>query len=253
VPRVYAVTGSASGIGAAVRHHLETRGDRVIGIDLRDAEVTADLSTPDGRSATVEGVRAATDGRLDALIASAGLSAGEPITVRVNFFGVVATLEGLRPLLAESEAPRAVALSSTAANHPVSDDIVEACLAGDEEAAVLAGERAAFLNYSSSKRALSRWIRRTAPTSRWAGAGIALNAIAPGVVITPMTRAIVEDPNARLVMDQAVPMPYGGHARPEDLAPLLAFLTGPENTHVTGQIVYVDGGTDAVVRGDAVW
>lgn len=253
MPRVYAVTGSASGIGLAARGYLEARGDRVIGIDLHDAEVTADLSTPGGRSAMVEGVRAAAGGRLDAVIASAGLSLGEPITVRVNFFGVVATLEGLRLLLTHADAPRAVALSSTAANHPVSDDIVEACLAGDEDGAVRAGTGAAYLNYSSSKRALSRWIRRTAPAPEWAGAGIALNAIAPGVVITPMTREIVEDPNARLVMDQAVPMPYGGHARPEDLAPLLAFLTGPENTHVTGQIVYVDGGTDAVFRGDAVW
>lgn len=253
MPRVYAVTGSASGIGAAARAYLEARGDSVIGIDLREAEVIADLSTQDGRAAMVDRVRRVSGDRLDAVIASAGLSSGEPITLRVNFFGVVATLEGLRPLLAGSDAPRAVALSSTAANHPVSDQIVEACLAGDEEAAVRAGERAAYLNYSSSKRALSRWVRRTAPAPDWAGAGIALNAIAPGVVITPMTQAIVDDPNARLVMDQAVPMPYGGHARPEDLAPLLAFLTGPENTHVTGQIVYVDGGADAVFRGDAVW
>jgi NAD(P)-dependent dehydrogenase (short-subunit alcohol dehydrogenase family) len=251
--RVYVVTGSASGIGRAARAHLEALGDRVIGVDLRDADVVADLSTDAGRAAMVEAVRGESAGRVDAVIASAGLAEGAPITVRVNFFGVVATLEGLRPFLAGASAPRAVAVSSTAANHPVSDAIVDACLAGDEAAAVAAGENAAYLNYSSSKRALSRWIRRTAPAREWAGAGIALNAIAPGVVITPMTQAIVDDPNARLVMDQAVPMPYGGHSRPEDLAPLLAFLTSPENTHITGQIVYVDGGTDAVFRGDAVW
>ncbi|MEX2459668.1 MAG: SDR family oxidoreductase [Actinomycetota bacterium] len=251
--RTYVVTGSASGIGRATRQHLEAEGHRVIGVDLKDAEVTADLSTDEGRMSMVRHVEEASGGLLNAVIASAGLSLGEPITVRVNFFGVVATLEGLRPLLAHGEAPRAVALSSTAANHPVDDGIVEACLAGDEDAAVRAGTGAAYLNYSSSKRALSRWIRRTAPTEPWAGAGIALNALAPGVVVTPMTQGIVDDPNARLVMDQAVPMPYGGHSRPEQLAPLLAFLTGPENTHVTGQIVYCDGGADAAVRSDAVW
>jgi NAD(P)-dependent dehydrogenase (short-subunit alcohol dehydrogenase family) len=253
MPRTYAITGAASGIGAAARRFLETRGDRVIGIDLRDAEVIADLSTAEGRTAMVEAVHAETGGSLDAVIASAGLSAGDPITVRVNFFGAVATLEGLRPFLAMGDAPRAVALSSTAANHPVSDAIVEACLAGDEAAAVEAGADADYLNYSSSKRALSRWIRRTAGTPEWAGAGIALNAVAPGVVATPMTQGILDDPSARQVMDQAVPMPFAGHSSPDDLAPLLAFLTGPENTHVTGQIVYVDGGADLVYRGDAVW
>jgi NAD(P)-dependent dehydrogenase (short-subunit alcohol dehydrogenase family) len=253
MPRTYAVTGSASGIGRAVCRHLESAGARVIGVDLRDADVVADLSTPEGRAAMADGVAAASGGSLDGVIASAGISLPEPVTVRVNFFGVVATLEGLRPLLAEGTEPRAVAVSSTAANHPVDAAIVEACLNGDEPAAVAAAEHAGYLNYSSSKRALSRWIRQTAATPPWAGAGIALNAIAPGVVITPMTQSILDDPSARRVMDEAVPMPLRGHATAEDLAPLLAFLAGPENTHVTGQIVYVDGGTDVVFRGDSVW
>jgi len=47
---VAAVTGSASGIGAAIRARLEAEGDTVIGVDLRDAEVTADLATPAGRA-----------------------------------------------------------------------------------------------------------------------------------------------------------------------------------------------------------
>ncbi|MEX2970355.1 hypothetical protein [Streptomyces sp. C184] len=51
----------------------------------------------------------------------------------------------------------------------------------------------------------------------------------------------------------AVPMPVHGHARPEPIAPLLAWLTSPENTHVTDQVVFVDGGADAVPRGADVW
>jgi len=43
------ISGSASGIGMATREKLESQGDRIIGIDIRDAEIIADLSTPEGR------------------------------------------------------------------------------------------------------------------------------------------------------------------------------------------------------------
>ena len=47
--RVIAVTGSASGIGAALRARLETAGERMIGVDRRDAEVIAELGCGDGQ------------------------------------------------------------------------------------------------------------------------------------------------------------------------------------------------------------
>jgi NADP-dependent 3-hydroxy acid dehydrogenase YdfG len=57
---VCAITGSASGIGAAIRRRLEKDGARVIGIDLRDAEIVADLGTPAGRAAAVAGAHVVT-------------------------------------------------------------------------------------------------------------------------------------------------------------------------------------------------
>ncbi|NEB21658.1 short-chain dehydrogenase, partial [Streptomyces coelicoflavus] len=45
------VTGSGSGIGAALTALLRARGDRVIGVDLSGGEIDADLSTPRGRAA----------------------------------------------------------------------------------------------------------------------------------------------------------------------------------------------------------
>src|SRR5215475_456100 len=71
--RVTAITGSASGIGAATRARLERAGERVIGVDLRGAEVAADLSTGAGREQAIVGVRRASDGRLDGLVVCAGL------------------------------------------------------------------------------------------------------------------------------------------------------------------------------------
>ena len=47
------VSGSASGIGAAVRTRLERQGDRIIGIDVRDAEIEIDLSSRQGREAAL--------------------------------------------------------------------------------------------------------------------------------------------------------------------------------------------------------
>jgi hypothetical protein len=68
-----AITGSAGGIGGATRALLEANGHRVIGIDVRDAEVIADLSTPEGRTVMIDDVTAASNGVLDGLVAARSL------------------------------------------------------------------------------------------------------------------------------------------------------------------------------------
>ncbi len=72
-PRTYVVTGSASRIGAATALMLRARGDRVVGVDLKNADVEADLSTAVGRCRAVDACLDATEGLLDALILCAGL------------------------------------------------------------------------------------------------------------------------------------------------------------------------------------
>ena len=169
------VTGSAGGIGAAVRERLERDGDRVIGVDLRDADVEADLSTPDGREAAVEGVLAACDGDLDKLVACAGLGShlsDFPLIASVNYFGAVATLDGLRSALAGRPGAAAVAVSSNSARFGAFDDseFVRACLDDDEPRAreIIAQENG-FAAYGGSKHALARAVRRRA--SEWGRPG----------------------------------------------------------------------------------
>ncbi|OBK88552.1 hypothetical protein A5648_01830 [Mycolicibacter sinensis] len=70
---VYAVTGSASGMGKQAADKLRAAGHTVIGVDLRDADVVADLSTSDGRAAGAEAVLAACGGRLDGAVLAAGI------------------------------------------------------------------------------------------------------------------------------------------------------------------------------------
>ena len=145
-------------------------------------------------------------------------------------------------------------VGSISGTHPVDDDVVRACLAGDEPAALAAAEKAersgaGGLLYPSSKSALAQWMRRVCVTPGWAGAGIPLNAIAPGVVRTPMTAPLFADEAMVQVMNEAVPMPLNGHAGPEVIAEALRWLISPANTHMTGQVVYVDGGAEATLRG----
>lgn len=251
--RTYVVTGSASGIGAATADRLRASGHVVVGVDLSGAEIEADLSNADGRAAMARAVQDRCDGSIDAVVACAGIAQDSPRTIAVNFFGAVATLELLRPMLAAGEQPRAVAVSSVASILGADDRVVEACLAGDEAEACRLTEEAPAMAYLTSKTALSRWIRQQAITPEWAGAGIPLNAVAPGTVITPMTAELLATDGGLELVDSAVPMPLHGHATPDAVAALLEFLTSADNTHVTGQVVFVDGGADAVLRGDSTW
>lgn len=257
--RTYVVTGSASGIGKATAELLQSRGNTVIGVDLRDADVIADLTTPDGRAALVSEVGRLAEGHVDAILAIAGLALPIPATVGVNFFGMVSTLEGLRPLLAGSPAPRAVGIASMASLMPVDDLLVDACLVGDEpaalaRAAVLAeGPETGGLIYGSTKKAFALWVRRNAASADWAGASIPLNAIAPGIIVTPMVAPMLATAEGRAMIDQVVPMPLNGHAQPIVPAYLLAWLTSEENTHLCGQVVFIDGGSDVLIRGESTW
>lgn len=258
--RTYVITGSASGIGAAAAATLRERGEKVIGVDLKNAEIEADLSTPDGRAAAATAVTELSGGVVDAVIASAGISAPIAKTMSINYFGVTEFLTALLPALRASEAPRVAVVSSMASLQPVSPELVDAALDGDEDRALAIGEKfaasgpqAGFLNYSSSKRAVSRWVRRASISDEWAGSGIALNAAAPGTVTTAMTDELLSTPEGRAMVDGAVPMPLNYHQPAQSIADLLIWLTSVENTHMAGQTIYCDGGADATLRGDDVW
>ena len=258
--RTYVVTGSASGIGATTAKMLRERGDRVVGIDLKNADVEADLSTREGRSQAAASAVELAGGTVDAVIACAGISAPIPKTVSVNYFGVVELLEALLPALKKSEAPRVAVVSSMASLQPNDPALVDAMLAGDEAKALEIAEShvsddpmTGYVSYPSSKRALSRWVRRVSISDEWAGAGIPVNAIAPGTVLTPMTEELLSTPEMTAYVDQQVPMPLNYHQPPESVADALIWITEPANTHMAGQTIYVDGGAEVTLRGEDVW
>jgi len=119
--------------------------------------------------------------------------------------------------------------------------LVDAMLSLDEPSALKRAEELVAqggglesLIYGSSKRAIGRWIRQISPTPDFAGAGIAINAIGPGIVETPVTKDMIATDEAKAGLLQVVPMPLNGIMRPEVVAKALIWLGSEDNSHMTG-------------------
>ena len=258
--RTYVITGSASGIGAATSRMLKESGNKVIGIDIKGADIEADLSLKEVRLEAAKKAIELSGRSIDAVIACAGLAHPIAKTVSVNYFGVTELLHALLPTLSQSKTPRVAITSSMASLMPNSPELLAAMVADDEAVAVGVaqglvdtGGGAEQLIYGSTKRAISRWVRRESIKPAWAGAGIPLNAVGPGIVKTPMVADMIATKEARDGLATMVPMPLNGFMEPETVASLLMWLTSIENTHTTGQTIYIDGGSDAALRGENIW
>ncbi|MGZ5393549.1 MAG: SDR family oxidoreductase [Mycobacterium sp.] len=255
---MYVVTGSASGMGCQVAEKLRDAGHSVIGVDVKQADIVADLSSVEGRRAAADGVRAASQGRLDGAVLAAGLGPGEGadrprLIAQVNYFGVVDLLDAWHPALAAAGRAKVVVFSSnsTTTTPLVPARTVRALLAHDAEKAVrsvrLFGRNASVMLYAASKIAVSRWVRREAVKSEWAGVGIRLNALAPGAIMTPLLEEQLSTPKrARLV--RSFPVPTGGFGDAGQLADWAVFMLSDAADFLCGSIVFVDGGTDAYFR-----
>lgn len=247
------ISGAASGIGAATRARLESDGERVIGIDLRGSEISADLSTGDGRQSAIEAVRREVGGNLDGLVLCAGLGSHLEdlgLILAVNFFGAVELLDGLLPELSGRPGAAATVIASNSAQYaPFAEyDFVSAMLDGNEgKARELVGSQNGFLAYGGSKHALCCAVRRR--TETWGAEGVRLNAVAPGVTATPMLQSTIDHPVFSKGLAQ-LKAPLGRNAQPEEIANVIAFLQGPDASFVHGSILYADGGNDAAMRLD---
>ncbi|MER7016131.1 SDR family oxidoreductase [Saccharopolyspora sp. NPDC000359] len=255
----YAVTGAASGMGRTTADKLRAAGHTVIGVDLAESDVVADLSTPQGRGAAADGVLDAAGGRLDGAVLAAGLGPlpGKEATIaQVNYFGAVELLRAWRPALAAADRAKVVVFSSnsTSTTPLVPRRVVRAMLAGDAQKAVrgvrLFGRAAPAMLYAGSKIAISHWVREHAVRPEWAGAGIRLNAIAPGAILTPLLESQLADPNqARAV--KSFPVPIGGFGDASQLGDWVVFMLSDAADFMVGSVVFVDGGSDAYFRPDA--
>lgn len=250
--RTVAITGAASGLGKALRARLEGDGARVIGVDIAGCEISADLSAPGGRAAAIAGIRTACGGVLDALVPCAGVGpqhASERI-VAINYFGAIATLDGLVDQLAAGTSPACVMISSNSttmtpgANGPVA----EACLEGDEDGALLLARGLhPAVAYAASKVAIGRAVRRR--VQQFGDRGVRLNAVAPGAFHTPLLQQGLDDPETGDLI-RGLPVPLGRFGEPDDIADVIAWLLSSQARYVHGATLFVDGGTDALLTPD---
>jgi 3-oxoacyl-[acyl-carrier protein] reductase len=235
------VTGGARGIGKAICLTLARQGADVAFVDVGRPEVSdatlaeiqalgrkavsisADVTDPE---ACVKAVATALEafGKLDILVNNAGITRDDLImrmpiedwrkVLEVNLFGAFYMIKAaIRPML-KAHAGRIINMSSVSGQ---------------------AGQMGQA-NYSSSKAGLIGLTKATA--KEVASRGITCNAVAPGFILTELTKVLSEDMQEQI--KKATPLGHFGTV--EDIANAVTFLASDEAAYITGQVLAVDGG-----------
>ena len=250
---IYVVTGAASGIGKAIRSALEAEGHEAIGVDVAESDICADLADAAQFASVVAEInRRAPDG-LDGLVPCAGVGAENPrkaLIPLVNYFAVVDLVEALMPALERRRGAVVLICSNSATLMPYEDAYVQALLGGERDKALgFAESLEGYHLYGGGKFALGCWMRRRSTAA--ARAGVRLNALAPGYTETAMAAAGRKDPELGPLMKEfADSIPIGHSALPEDQANAALFLLSEKAANIAGDVLFVDGGHDAMFRPD---
>lgn len=255
--RTYVVTGADGGIGAAAARTLAGRGARVIRCGRGpEVDVRADLADDPGRDELVQEVARRARGGVDGLVLVTGPISASERTVHEDYFGTLAVLAGLRVLLRRKRSPRVVVVTSASSLTAGDGDVISACLRGNEELAGAAAEVAVASGRGgelsrSAAIALNRWVRQSATAEEWAGTGVVVNVVAPGLVETDAAREVMlADQDQLNVLRTALPQPLGLPGPIQAVADAIAWMVSEENSFMAGQVVFVDGGADAALRKD---
>jgi NAD(P)-dependent dehydrogenase (short-subunit alcohol dehydrogenase family) len=249
-PKNIVITGAASGIGAATKAAFLALGHKVIGVDLKNSEVNADLSTIAGREQAIADILQAAQNRVDGLICCAGLGVTAPsneMIVNVNYYGAVDVIEGLLPHMPSKSA--ITVIGSVASNQQIAspDGLSQALLNGQADAVTetLQAIAGPHIAYSASKYALTAYCRQQ--VARFGKAQVRINVVAPGAVATPLHQASLDDPRFGEAVKNFV-SPMGAHTTPEHIAQTVSFLQSEAAQFIHGSVLFIDGGIDALMR-----
>ena len=224
------VTGAAAGIGRATADLLVHEGWHVVGIDRNGGSISGgDLLIGDAGDASV--LRDAVDhcdGRVDALVCSAGIPPSGPWDSREHWDEVLAV-----DLSAPYEALRTCWQALVAAQGSV-------VLVGSIVGAVEGSLRSPA--YAAAKAGLEGLSRSFAVIG--APDGVRVNVVAPGAIATDFDERL-------LPADHRTDVPLGRMGTPSEVAAVIGFLVGPAASYVTGAVWTVDGGRTVLSGADA--
>ena len=131
---------------------------------------------------------------------------------------------------------------------PVGGPLVADVVAGLDQAAALVGGRDLVGGDVDHHR---RARHRHEAQEVEAAAGVRLNAVAPGITMTPLTERVYADAELGSAMKEFGDMvPVGRTAQPADIANVMRFMLSDEASYLCGSLFFVDGGSDAMLRPD---
>lgn len=238
---VYIVIGASGGIGSAIARNLAEDGARLI-LAGRSLERLQPLA--DELNASAKVVEASDFAAVEALVAQAAAEYDRVAGI-VNAVGSIL----LKPAHLTSEAELAETLrlnvqtafaAIRAAGKVMTDGGSVLLFASSASEVGLPNHEA----IAAAKGAVAGMVRSAAAT--YANRRLRVNALAPGLVDTPLSARITGNPKS---LEMSVSMhPLGRIGRPEDLVPAARWLLDPASDWVTGQVIAVDGGMARVRR-----
>jgi meso-butanediol dehydrogenase/(S,S)-butanediol dehydrogenase/diacetyl reductase len=230
VNRSAIITGASAGIGAAVAARLLGDGWRVIGLDRREgAPDGVELVVGDaGNGSMITDALDRCDGRLDALVCSAGIPPSGPWDSREHWDEVIRV-----DLTAAYEALR-LAMPALAAARG------SAVLVGSIVGGVEGSLRSPA--YAAAKAGLEGLARSMAIVA--APSGVRVNVVAPGAIDTDFDERLLPD-------NHRVDVALGRLGTVDEVASVVEFLVGAEAGYVTGAVWTVDGGRAVLSTADA--
>jgi len=244
--RRVAVTGVASGIGAALVAHLHELGAEIVGLDTKSPTVpvdefhAVDLSSPESISAVTEVL-----GPVGGLFNVAGVSSGigNPLlVVKINFLGMRALTEAVVATMPDGGSVvnvASLAASDYVANAPVTAGLLATNdFAGGVSWCEAHPEALADGGYKLSKQAIILY--GMAAAVRWGARGIRINCTAPGVTETPILDQL-RTAYGQGFLD-SFEAPLGRVSTPDEQAAVLTFLGSPAAGYLSGQVIWADGG-----------
>ena len=253
---VYVITGGTTGIGSETKTKLLAQGHEVFNIDYNGGDFTADLGSEQGRESAIQAVYEKYPDGIDALICCAGVGTGAPAQkiFAINFYGARAMAKGLRDLLKKKAGNCVLIASNTIEWKIARQDWVALLLSDSEEEVCLeyvkdVPSQMGQVAYTASKLALVKWARRSC--ADWAADGLRLNIVAPGNTSTPLIGNLTPEQKQMALM---IPIPTRYNEQkflnPKQIADCIIFLASEQANAVNGAVLYVDGGTDALLRSE---